>query len=63
MKYFLNDLNVFPEWETWSDLMNYKNYNVVRNADEYVIETLENYLSFFYSMTQSTQLINQVFLV
>ena len=62
MKYFLNDLNVFPEWETWSDLMNYKNYNVVRNADEYVIETLENYLSFFYSMTQSTQLINQVFL-
>ena len=62
MKYFLNDLNVFPEWETWSDLMNYKNYNVVRNADEYVIETLENYLSFFYSMTQSTQLINQLFL-
>ena len=62
MKYFLNDLNVFPEWETWSDLMNYKNYNVVRNADEYIIETLENYLSFFYSMTQSTQLINQVFL-
>ena len=62
MKYFLNDLNVFPEWETWSDLMNYKNYNVVRNADEYVIETLENYLSFFYLMTQSTQLINQVFL-
>ena len=46
MKYFLNDLNVFPEWETWSDLMNYKNYNVVRNAG-CAQKTLENQLFIF----------------